>query len=127
VLAETFFRIQKIPRPSLSSTWEGLYRQRVLFLRLTLCPATGACTNPRLGTSGRGVAYGPGFWKIDFSVFKNILITERFRFQFRWETFNLFNHTNPNTVNTTQTSATFGRISGYRDPREMQFGFKLAF
>jgi len=92
-----------------------------------VCPTTGVCANPRPGTSGRGVAYGPGFWKVDFSLFKNIMITEQVRFQFRWETFNLFNHTNPSTVNTTQTSATFGRITGYRDPREMQFGFKLSF
>ncbi len=92
-----------------------------------VCPATGTCATSRPGTSGRGVVYGPGFWKVDFSVFKNVNITERFKFQFRWETFNLFNHTNPLGVNTTQTSATFGRITSYRDPREMQFGFKLSF
>ncbi|MCL4524446.1 MAG: carboxypeptidase regulatory-like domain-containing protein [Acidobacteria bacterium] len=97
-----------------------------------VCPTSGQaptafCANSRAGTSGRGVAYGPGFWKIDFSLFKNILITERFRFQFRWETFNVFNHTNPFGVNTNLTSGTFGRITSYRDPREMQFGFKLSF
>jgi hypothetical protein len=97
-----------------------------------VCPTSGQtatqfCAVSRPGTSGRGVARGPGFWKVDFSLFKNILITERVRFQFRWETFNLLNHTNPNGVNTTQTSATFGRITSYRDPREMQFGFKLSF
>jgi carboxypeptidase family protein/TonB-dependent receptor-like protein len=96
-----------------------------------VCPtgqaASAFCAVSRPGTSGRGVARGPGFWKIDFSVFKNILITERVRFQFRAETFNLFNHTNPNGVSTSMQSATFGRITSYRDPREMQFGFKLAF
>jgi hypothetical protein len=97
-----------------------------------VCPTSGQtatqfCANPRPGTSGRGVARGPGFWRLDFSVFKNIRITERVNFQFRTETFNLFNHTNPNGVNTTQTSTTFGRITSYRDPREMQFGFKLSF
>lgn len=92
-----------------------------------VCPTTGVCTNPRPGTSGRGVVYGPGFWRVDFSVYKNFRITEQVRFQFRAETFNLFNHTNPSGVNTTQTSTTFGRITSYRDPREMQFGFKLNF
>ena len=92
-----------------------------------VCPTTGTCTTPRPGTSGRGVVYGPGFWRADFSIYKNFAFTEQVRFQFRFETFNLFNHTNPNTVNTTQTSSTFGRITGYRDPREMQFGFKLSF
>jgi hypothetical protein len=97
-----------------------------------VCPtsgqaATAFCANSRPGTAGRGVAYGPGFWKVDFSLFKNFLITEQVRFQFRFETFNFLNHTNPFGVNTTQTSGTFGRITSYRDPREMQFGFKLSF
>jgi hypothetical protein len=92
-----------------------------------VCPTAGTCTNPRPGTAGRGVVYGPGFWRVDFSIFKNVRVTEQVRFQFRAETFNLFNHTNPNTVSTVQTSSTFGRITGYRDPREMQFGFKLSF
>ncbi len=92
-----------------------------------VCPTTGVCANSRPGTSGRGVVYGPGFWRVDFSVYKNFRITEQVRFQFRTETFNLFNHTNPFGVNTTQTSSTFGRITSYRDPRELQFGFKLSF
>lgn len=92
-----------------------------------VCPTAGVCAVSRPGTSGRGVARGPGFWKIDFAVFKNILITERVRFQLRAETFNLLNHTNPNGVSTATTSATFGKITSYRDPREMQFGFKLSF
>lgn len=92
-----------------------------------VCPTTGVCATPRPGTSGRGVVYGPGFWRIDFSIFKNISITEQVKFQFRAETFNLFNHTNPSGVSTVQTAATFGRITSYRDPREMQFGFKLSF
>jgi len=92
-----------------------------------VCPTTGVCANPRPGGSGRGVVYGPGFWRVDFSIYKNFRITEQVRFQFRTETFNLFNHTNPFGVNATQTSTTFGRITSYRDPREMQFGFKLSF
>jgi hypothetical protein len=97
-----------------------------------VCPtsgqaATAFCANPRPGTSGRGVVYGPGFWRVDFSIYKNFRITEQVRFQFRTETFNVLNHTNPLGVNTTQTSSTFGRITSYRSPREMQFGFKLSF
>ena len=96
-----------------------------------VCPtgqlANQFCATPGPGTSGRGVARGPGFWKIDFAVFKNILITERVNFQMRAETFNLFNHTNPNAVSTGMQASTFGRITSYRDPREMQFGFKLSF
>lgn len=92
-----------------------------------VCPASGPCAVSRPGTSGRGVVYGPGFERVDLSLFKNIRITERVKLQFRTEAFNVFNHTNPNTVNTVQTQATFGKITGYRDPREMQFGLKLSF
>lgn len=95
-----------------------------------VCPSTtpaSLCANPRPGNSPRGVAYGPGFIRQDLSLFKNFTITERMKLQFRTEAFNLFNHTNPNGVDVNQTSATFGRITTYRDPREMQFGLKLNF
>jgi len=49
------------------------------------------------------------------------------KFQFRTEAFNIFNHTNPNGVGTTLGTSTFGHITSYRDPREMQFGLKLMF
>jgi hypothetical protein len=92
-----------------------------------VCPSTGTCAVSRPGTAPRGAVYGPGFSRVDFSLFKNFNITERVKLQFRTETFNLFNHTNPNAVSTVLGSATFGRITSYRDPREMQFGLKLAF
>ncbi len=40
---------------------------------------------------------GPGFWNVDFSLFRDIPIYERYKFQFRAEAFNLFNH--PNLAN----------------------------
>src|SRR5262249_9047934 len=70
-------------------------------------PAGTACPQAAPGTSGRGVTYGPGFVRIDFSMFKNIKFNERWNLQFRAETFNLLNHTNPNAVSTVQTAATF--------------------
>jgi hypothetical protein len=92
-----------------------------------VCPATGSCAVSRPGTSPRGVVYGPGFERVDFSLFKNIKVTEQVKLQFRTEVFNLFNHTNPNAVGTTFGTSTFGRVTSYRDPREMQFGLKLSF
>ena len=92
-----------------------------------VCPASGLCANPRPGTSPRGVVYGPGFARWDLSLFKNFNFGERFKLQFRTEAFNVFNHTNPNAVSTVFGSATFGRVTTYRDPREMQFGLKLSF
>src|SRR6266403_4643236 len=42
---------------------------------------------------------GPGFHRLDFSIFKEIPLTERFRVQFRTEVFNILNHPNFNAPN----------------------------
>ena len=86
---------------------------------------------------------GPGFHRIDFSVFKQFELTERFRLEFRSEFFNLFNHPNfsnpgfsgngvtaaPGSLD--YTSNQFGVITstrdGQNDQREIQFALKLYF
>ena len=48
--------------------------------------------------------------------------------QFRWETFNTWNHTQFGSANLNTSSPTFGRITGTRvGPRRMQFGLRLTF
>ncbi len=58
--------------------------------------ANGAYANPSnaFGTVPRNSLVAPGFSDVDFSVFKNGHIGERFTAQFRVEFFNLFNHVN---------------------------------
>jgi hypothetical protein len=84
---------------------------------------------------------GPGFHRLDFSIFKNISLTERFKLQFRTEIFNIFNHPNFNAPNFggngvvaisgsgNYNSSTFGEIGSTRDapydPRQIQFALKL--
>jgi len=92
-----------------------------------------------LGTAGRNIVEGPGTNVVDFSLLKNIAITERHRLQFRSEFFNLFNHTNfdfPERFCTILATApagsacpsgTFGRLSAARDPRILQFALKYLF
>ena len=56
-----------------------------------------AFVSPALGTYGnlgRNTFYGPSTHQIDFSMFKNINITERFTLQLRAEIFNIFNSVN---------------------------------
>jgi hypothetical protein len=84
----------------------------------------------RPGNAGRGVVIGPGYqgWKL--SLGKEILFgpENMLRFQFRAEASNVFNHSNPNGFGSLNpTSTLFGTISSYRDPRIIQFGFKLYF
>lgn len=79
---------------------------------------TGAFTEPvfgAFGTSPRTAAVRlPGIFNADFSVNKTFKIGETRGFEFRTETFNLFNHYNPDpgTVDRNLRSATFGAVGG---------------
>ena len=44
--------------------------------------------------SERNSFRGPGFWNVDMAIFKNFQVTESQRLQFRFETYNTFNHAN---------------------------------
>jgi hypothetical protein len=80
------------------------------------------------GTERPGSVLGPGFQLWDVSLMKNINFGERVGLQLRLETFNTFNHGNPNGINTDIGSgAAFGTISGWHDPREVQLGVKIRF
>ena len=81
-----------------------------------------------IGTARRGAVYGPGLWRADLSLFKGIRFTERFNGQFRFETFNAFNHLNPNCCGSLALgNSLFGRITSGREPRIIQLGFKFSF
>jgi hypothetical protein len=89
-----------------------------------------------VGNEGRNTFVGPNYWDTDMALFKNFHITERFSFQFRAESFNLFNRTNfelpgangatNNRVNA-PSGAGFGQAGGAFSPRVLQFGLKLSF
>jgi hypothetical protein len=48
-------------------------------------------------------------------------------FELRWEIFNLFNRTNFDLPNRIFGNPNFGRVFSARNPREMQFGARVAF
>ena len=52
------------------------------------------CTGSTFGNLARNKYYGPGFGSVDFSVIKNVPITERVKVQLRADMFNLFNRIN---------------------------------
>jgi hypothetical protein len=80
------------------------------------------------GNESRGAVNGPGLWRYDMALLKNTRIRESMNLQFRAEAFNLFNHTNFQTVGTTlTTTSTFGHVTAVRDPRILQLALKLAF
>ncbi len=81
----------------------------------------------RFGTAGRATVTGPVIQNLDFGLFKNTAITERIQTQFRAEFFNFPNHPQWNPPNRYIDQASFGVVSGARDPRIIQFGLKVLF
>jgi hypothetical protein len=77
------------------------------------------------GNSGRNILRAPGVNNFDLSLFKNFAITERLRFQFRFESFNAFNHTQFLDPQVNVTSPQFGQILSARAARINQLGTKL--
>lgn len=87
--------------------------------------------------------YGPGYHRLDFSLFKDFPVNERMRFEFRAEIFNLTNTPSfsppgfggngvsaaPGSLD--YTSDSFGKITstrdGQNDQREIQFALKFYF
>ncbi len=90
-----------------------------------------ADTGDRAGQRrGCNLLHGPGLFNVDYSLFKNFVLTEKARLQFRAEFFNLLNH--PNFSNPASSwmpaAGTFGNItSTRREMRDIQFGLKLEF
>lgn len=87
----------------------------------------------RPGNAQRNQVEGPGWWRADMGLFKNVTFYERLHMQLRGEAYNVFNHTNPDTVASTSLisaagfSSTAGNITGYRDKRILQLGAKIVF
>jgi hypothetical protein len=85
-------------------------------------------SNYAYGNAGRNILRGPGAQEVNFSIAKNFPIRERVRFQFRFETFNLFNHANFGNPSATLNTSSFGNITGLStNNRQIQLGAKLSF
>ncbi len=79
------------------------------------------------GSAGRAIITSPGTTNLDLALRKNFRFTEKFNLQFRSEFFNSLNHANFNPPNRVLGNSNFGRITGAREPRIIQFGLKLLF
>jgi hypothetical protein len=100
-------------------------------------PAVGEIqTTTPFGNVARDIVRLPGVNNWDMTFFKNIPIGggDR-RLQFRWEIYNIFNHTQFSDVDRTarfdlqgnQTNARFGQVIAARQPRVMQGSVKFLF
>lgn len=77
----------------------------------------------------------PGFHNHDLSIFKDFRAGGNRKFQLRWEIYNVFNHPQWSTVDTTaqfnaagqQTDPAFGTVTGVRTERRMQVSVRFQF
>jgi hypothetical protein len=100
-------------------------------------------TGLTFGNSSRNTLNLPGRLNFDFGTFKRFQVGEKAAFEFRWETFNLFNHTQFNAIDSTMdctggtnnsagdasclASSQFLHLTGAHAPRRMQFGLRFQF
>ncbi len=90
---------------------------------------------PHFGNVGRGIISGPSLRALDFSLFRKFQISERFKGEFRVESFNLTNTPNFGNPDVGQGNANFGKVTGILNPidgggvgaRVIQLGIKLTF
>jgi len=87
------------------------------------------------GNAARTVFQLPGIDNWNLAVFKNVAAGGSKKLQFRWEVYNLLNHTQFSAVDTTarfdaagaQVNAAFGKATAARNPRIMQGSIRFSF
>jgi Carboxypeptidase regulatory-like domain/TonB dependent receptor len=83
-----------------------------------------------VGTEARNALYGPHYRHLDISFFKTFPLGERFRMEFRAESFNVLNTANFANPNSSLGGANFGQITAMSTayaPRQFQLALKLTF
>ncbi len=79
------------------------------------------------GSAGKDAVVGPGLFNWNLSLFKNIPFREGGlpRIELRFESFNTFNHTEFQNLDTSSHDANFGHITGDYGPRLLELGGKI--
>jgi Carboxypeptidase regulatory-like domain len=121
-----------VNRPNLVASAKGPKTQSQWFNTAAFAPPVAPWaggTNQGFGTAGKDAVVGPGLFNWNMSLFKSIALTshEGPRLEIRFESFNTFNHTEFQNINTSYGSTLFGQTTTTYDPRVMQFGGKFLF
>jgi hypothetical protein len=86
--------------------------------------------NNGFGDARKDTLVQPGLFNWNLSLYKDFDFTSKAegpRLEFRVESFNTFNHTEWNGIDTGTTDTTYGQVTSTYDPRELQFGGKILF
>jgi Carboxypeptidase regulatory-like domain len=71
--------------------------------------------------------FGPGRDNWNLSMFKDFAFTERLHFELRADTFNIWNHPQMNSINSTVGDPNFGKATSAWGQRAFQVGAKMSF
>ena len=85
--------------------------------------------NQGFGNAGKDSVVGPGIFNWNLSLFKSIPLTshEGPKIELRFESFNTFNHTSFQGVDTGSHDGNFGQVVNDYGPRTLQLGGKFKF
>jgi len=83
--------------------------------------------NHGFGNARRDTIVGPGLLNFNMALFKSINLTERMKFELRFESFNTFNHVQFQNLSTSFTASDFSKPTTTYDPRTLQLGGKFSF
>jgi hypothetical protein len=95
--------------------------------RLASVFATLSSPSQCYGTAGRNIVNAPGLFNLDFSLVKNIAVTDRAGIQFRAEAFNITNTPALGFPANRISNPAFGRILSAGPSRQIQFALRLHF
>lgn len=93
-------------------------------------PSTFSAPAPlQFGSAGRDSVVGPGRANFNMALFKSFALPwrEGSAIELRFESYNTFNHTQFNGVQTTFGNGNFGQVTSVYDPRVLQLGAKFLF
>ncbi|HET6205610.1 MAG TPA: TonB-dependent receptor [Terracidiphilus sp.] len=90
-------------------------------------PAWLGGPNLGFGNAGKDSIVGPSRVNFTTSLYKSFAMTERMHIELRFESFNTFNHFQPNGLNTSYGQSQFGQITSAWDPRNLELGGKFVF
>jgi hypothetical protein len=129
-------RPDRIADGELENPTRALWFDPLAFRRVT-CNIPSRLDLCHYGSAGYNILESPGQRNLDFSLFKNFQVTERFKLQFRSEFFNALNTPyfgQPNNIGFATNNSIIpdgarqGEVRSLRNPmRIIQFGLKLFF
>jgi hypothetical protein len=90
-------------------------------------PVWAGGPNQGFGSARKDAIVGPGRVNFTTSLYKSFAVTERAHFELRFESFNTFNHTEYNGMNSSFGASQFGQITSAQDSRKLELGGKFVF